>query len=90
MGSKDRNFYKALVVGYGYEADAEVIQSRFLAGDRAGATAAVSDALVDELALVGPPGHVAEQLVAWRQSPIETLIVEPTRDDAIVTLAELW
>jgi alkanesulfonate monooxygenase SsuD/methylene tetrahydromethanopterin reductase-like flavin-dependent oxidoreductase (luciferase family) len=25
-----------------------------------------------------------------RQCPIDTLIVEPTRDDAIVTLAELW
>jgi hypothetical protein len=40
-------------------------------------------------ALVGPPGRVAEQLVAWRQCPIDTL-TEPTRDDAIVTLAELW
>jgi F420-dependent oxidoreductase-like protein len=90
MGSKDRNFYKALVVRYGYEAEAESIQSRFLAGDRAGAIAAVGDALVDELALVGPPGHIAEQLDAWRQCPIDTLIVEPTRDDAIVTLAELW
>jgi alkanesulfonate monooxygenase SsuD/methylene tetrahydromethanopterin reductase-like flavin-dependent oxidoreductase (luciferase family) len=90
MGSKDQNFYKALVMPYGYVAEAELIQSRFLAGDRAAAIAAVPDALVDELALVGPPGPVAEQLVAWRQCPIDTLIVEPTRDVAIVRLAELW
>ena len=87
---RTRTFYKALVVRYGYEAEAESIQSRFLAGDRAGAIAAVGDALVDELALVGPPGHIADQLDAWRQCPIDTLIVEPTRDDAIVTQAELW
>ena len=30
MGSKDQNFYKSLVVRYGYEDEAEEIQSRFL------------------------------------------------------------
>jgi F420-dependent oxidoreductase-like protein len=90
MGTKDKNFYKSLVDRYGYEAEATMIQDRFLAGDRDGAIAAVSDALVDDLALVGPPGHVAEQLIAWRRCPIGTLIVEPTREDAIEQLAALW
>jgi F420-dependent oxidoreductase-like protein len=89
MGSKDKNFYKSLVERYGFEEEAELIQSRFLAGDRAGALAATSDALVDELALVGPAGHVSEQLEAWRRSPIDTLIIEPTRPDAIEQLASL-
>jgi F420-dependent oxidoreductase-like protein len=90
MGSKDRNFYKSLVERYGYEEEAERIQSLFLGGDRKGAVAAVSDALVDELSLVGPRQHVAEQLEAWKACPISTLIVEPTSDEAIDTLAELW
>ena len=90
MGSKDQNFYKSLVERYGFEDEAEQIQSLFLSGDRAGATAAVSDALVDELALVGPREHVAEQLNEWRKCPIETLIVEPTTDEAIKQLAEIW
>jgi len=90
MGSKDRNFYKSLVVRYGFEEEAERIQSLFLSGDRAGAVAAVSDELVDELALVGPPGRVAEQLADWRRGPISTLIVEPTTDEAIDHLARIW
>jgi hypothetical protein len=90
MGSKDTNFYKSLVERYGYEEEAAVIQDRFLSGDRRGAVTAVSDQLVDDLALVGPAGHVAEQLAAWKEGPITTLIVEPTRNDAIEIVAELW
>ena len=90
MGSKDQNFYKSLVIRYGFEGEAEDIQSRFLGGDRKGAVAAVSDELVDELALVGPKSHVAEQLEAWRTCPLDTLIVEATSDEAATTIAELW
>jgi hypothetical protein len=90
MGSREQNFYKSLVERYGYEEEAAVIQDRFLSGDRAGAVAAVSDQLVDELALVGPAGHVAEQIAAWREGPITTLIVEPTRDEAIEQIVEVW
>jgi F420-dependent oxidoreductase-like protein len=90
MGSKDQNFYKSLVERYGYEAEAETIQDLYLSGDRAGATAAVSDALVDELALVGPTGHIAEQLEAWRKCPIETLIVEAIGDGALEQIAAIW
>lgn len=90
MGSREQNFYKSLVERYGYEEEAAVIQDLFLSGDRAGATAAVSDQLVDELALVGPAGHIAEQIASWRDGPITTLIVEPTRDEAIEQIAEIW
>ena len=50
----------------------------------------MSDELVDDLALVGPAGHVAEQLARWRQGPITTLIVEPTRGAAVDQIAEIW
>jgi F420-dependent oxidoreductase-like protein len=89
MGSKDKNFYKSLVERYGFEEEAERIQSAFLSGDRAGALAATSDALVDELALVGPAGHVSEQLEAWKRSPIDTLIIETARPEAIEQIASL-
>jgi len=90
MGSKDKNFYKSLVERYGYEEEATLIQDRFLSGDRAGAVEAVSDELVDDLALVGPSGHIADQLAAWSDGPISTLIVEPTREDAIEKIADIW
>ena len=50
----------------------------FLAGDRAGAAAAVSDELVDDLALVGPAARVREQLAAWRSSPVDLVLLELT------------
>ncbi len=90
MGSRDKNFYKSLVERYGYEEEAALIQDRFLAGDRGGASQAVSDELVDELALVGPAGHIADQLAEWREGPIDTLIVEPTRGVAIEDVAAIW
>jgi len=90
MGSKDQNFYATLVKRYGYDAEAELIQDLYLAGHRKEAIAAVPDALVDDLALVGPPGHVKEQLSIWRECPIATLIVEPTRLDAIEQIAALF
>ena len=90
MGSRDKNFYKSLVERYGYEEDAARIQDLFLSGQRKESVAAVPDELVDELALVGPAEHVADQLAAWREGPISTLIVEPTRADAIEPIAEIW
>ena len=37
MGSKKRNFHKELMACMGFEAEAETVQERFMAGDRAGA-----------------------------------------------------
>lgn len=90
MGSKDQNFYATLVKRYGYEEDAERIQDLYLSGQRKEAIAAVPDALCDDLALVGPAGHVREQLEVWRSCPVSTLIVEPTRRETVEEIAALW
>src|SRR5437763_12181250 len=54
MGAKGKNFYNALVCRYGWEEDAKRIQELYLGGKQREAIAAVPDALVDALALVGP------------------------------------
>jgi hypothetical protein len=90
MGSRETNFYKSLVERYGYGGEAQVIQELWLGGDRAGSVAAVSDEMVDDLTLVGPAGHVAEQLGAWRDGPVTTLIVEPTAAESIEEIARIW
>ena len=54
MGAKGANFYNALVSRYGYESEAREIQELFLDGNQRHAAAAVPDALIDEVALVGP------------------------------------
>jgi F420-dependent oxidoreductase-like protein len=53
MGSRQRNFYNALVSRYGYEAEARRIQDLYLGGDKAAATELVPDSLVDEVSVLG-------------------------------------
>ena len=68
MGAKGQNFYNALVARYGYEAEAREIQELYLGGKKMEAIATVPDALVDEVALVGPRERIADRLEAWRES----------------------
>ena len=53
MGSRQRNFYNALVSRYGYAEEARRIQDLYLGGDKPAATELVPDALVDAVAVVG-------------------------------------
>jgi F420-dependent oxidoreductase-like protein len=89
MGARGSNFYNELVRRYGYEAEAERIQTLFLDGKQRDAAAAVPDELVDEMALVGPRERIAERLGAWRDSGATTMLVA-TRDPATMrSVAEL-
>lgn len=90
MGSRKTNFYASLVARYGYAAEASRIQDLYLGGDRAAACAAVPDELVDDLTLVGPLDRIAEQLAAWRDGPVTTMIVEPADLSMLEPIASLW
>ncbi|HET6944562.1 MAG TPA: LLM class flavin-dependent oxidoreductase, partial [Gaiellaceae bacterium] len=83
------NFYNALVRRYGWEAEAERIQELYLDGKQRDAAAAVPDALVDALALVGPKERIRERLAAWRETPVTTLVVGSPQPEALDVLAEL-
>jgi F420-dependent oxidoreductase-like protein len=88
MGARGRNFYNDIAQRYGYEDAARRIQDAYLAGRKDEATAAVPDALVDEVALCGPREHLRERLAEWRTSGVTTLMV--SGDTAAVrTMAEL-
>jgi F420-dependent oxidoreductase-like protein len=89
MGSREQNFYNRLARRYGYEAAADEIQSSYLAGRKEEAVAAVPDALVDEIALVGPKERIADRLAAWRESGATSLIVQTRQREALEVLAEL-
>jgi F420-dependent oxidoreductase-like protein len=89
MGARGSNFYNDLVRSYGYEDEAEQIQTLFLDGKQREAAAAVPDELVDEMALVGPRERIADRLGAWRESGATTLLVS-TRDlQTVRAVAEL-
>jgi F420-dependent oxidoreductase-like protein len=68
MGARDKNFYNDYAKRLGYEAAAIRIQDAFLAGRKAEATAAVPDALVDEIALVGSADRIRDRLQAWKDA----------------------
>ncbi len=89
MGAKDRNFYNSLVRRYGWEEEAERIQELYLGGKQREAIAAVPDELVDAVSLIGPKERIAEQLEAWRETPVTTLVLGTTQPEALQTLAEL-
>jgi F420-dependent oxidoreductase-like protein len=89
MGARGRNFYNDLACRYGYEAAAKQIQDLYLDGKKKEATAAVPDALVDEVSLCGPRERIAEQLEVWKASPVTTLIVGTSQRDAVEAMAEL-
>lgn len=89
MGARDANFYADLAGRYGFGDSTAVVQDRYLAGDRAGAAAAVPDELVRGTALVGDEGHVAERLAAFAASGVTTLSVQPLAPTADGRLAQV-
>jgi F420-dependent oxidoreductase-like protein len=89
MGARDKNFYNEYIRRVGYEAEAIKIQNLFLEGKREEATAAVPDALVDALHLIGPPDRIRERFKVWKSLPIGTLIIGTQQIEAVRLLAEL-
>ncbi len=62
MGSRQRNFYNALVSRYGYADEARRIQDLYLDGDKEQASALVPDSLVDEVSIVGDDASARRQV----------------------------
>jgi F420-dependent oxidoreductase-like protein len=81
MGARGKNFYNDLVSSYGFEAEAREIQDLFLDGRQRDAAAAVPDALIDEMTLIGPVDRIKDRLAAWKESGATTLLIS-TRDRA--------
>ena len=89
MGAKGQNFYTRLAERYGYADAAAEIQDLYLAGKKNEAIAAVPDALVDEVALVGDRARIGDRLAAFRDCGVGTLILQARQPEALRLLAEL-
>ena len=59
-------YYHALFCRYGFKENADRVRALYESGDRKQAAAAVSDDLVDAIAICGPPGHCREKLAEWQ------------------------
>ncbi|MCS5638530.1 MAG: LLM class F420-dependent oxidoreductase [Myxococcota bacterium] len=66
MGARGKNFYNDYAKRLGYEEAAVKIQDLYLDGKKNEAAAAVPDALVDDVALVGPEDRIRDRLQAWK------------------------
>ncbi|MDQ3738446.1 MAG: LLM class F420-dependent oxidoreductase [Actinomycetota bacterium] len=75
MGAKDVNFHYEVFARMGYEDVAEQVQELYLAGRKQEAAAAIPLAMVEDVALVGPPAKIREELTVWRQTCLTTYMM---------------
>jgi F420-dependent oxidoreductase-like protein len=73
MGAREKNFYNAIFRQYGFEDEAEEIQSLYLAGRKSEAEARVPDRFLEATSLIGDPGFVRERLHAYREAGVTCL-----------------
>lgn len=92
MGAREKNFYNDYAKRMGYADAAARIQDDFLGGRRKDAAAAVPDALVDELCLVGPPDRIKDRVQAWKAAAddhaVGAILLGGASVDAMRTIAE--
>ncbi len=92
MGARNKNFYNDHAKRMGYADAAVKIQDLFLDGKRAEAVAAVPDALIDEVALVGPKARIVDRLAAWREAGqkrhVGALLTRGASPEALRIIAE--
>jgi len=81
MGSRDKNFYNALVRRYGFEEAADEVQDLYLSGKKEEAAAALPADLIDQTSLCGTKEQVAERLAVYRDAGVGTLICSPMAFD---------
>ena len=77
MGSREKNFYNALVRRYGFDDAAQEIQDLYLDGKKDEAAAAIPPELIDMVTICGPRDRVKERLDVYRDAGVGTLIVSP-------------
>src|SRR5688572_30225715 len=81
MGSRDKNFYNALVRRYGFEEAADEVQNLYLDGKKDEAARALPDDLIDQTSLVGSKERIAERLEVYKEAGVGSLICTPMAFD---------
>lgn len=75
-------YYWQMLERNGFEAEVAASRAAFGAGDREGATAAVSDAMADSIAISGSVEQCAEALAEWRSLGATLPIISMPEGDA--------
>jgi F420-dependent oxidoreductase-like protein len=75
MGARGANFHYDVIARLGYEAECEHIQDLYLAGKKQEAMAAIPLRMVEDVALVGPVEKIKEELPAWKNTCLTTMLL---------------
>jgi F420-dependent oxidoreductase-like protein len=89
MGAKEVNFHKNVFARMGYEKEAEQVQDLFLEGKRDQAIAAVPLDMVSDISLVGTRAQIRNDLAAWEEAGVTTLVVGARTLDEMRAVAEV-
>jgi alkanesulfonate monooxygenase SsuD/methylene tetrahydromethanopterin reductase-like flavin-dependent oxidoreductase (luciferase family) len=90
IGRPGRNFHAQAFARMGLDDIAAKAGALWSEGNHREAAAAIPTWLVEQLALIGPPGKIRDELPAWRDSLLTTLLVYvPPRAEVLRQVAEL-
>ncbi|MEX2279034.1 MAG: LLM class F420-dependent oxidoreductase [Acidimicrobiia bacterium] len=76
MGSKDVNFHYEVLARIGWRDVCERIQALYLEGRKDEAQAAIPLEMVEDVALVGPPEKIANELPRWKDTVVTTMAIQ--------------
>lgn len=76
MGAKGKNFHANVAIRMGYEEMIDRVADLYLEGKRDEAGAAIPTELIEKLSLIGPKEKVRDDLEAWRDSLVTTLLIQ--------------
>jgi F420-dependent oxidoreductase-like protein len=76
MGAKDANFHLDVFARMGHEKVCAEVQQLYLDGQKRDAVAAIPTSMVEDVALVGSLAKVRDELAAWRETVVTTMLVQ--------------
>ena len=77
MGAKGgKNFHANVAIRMGYEAEIAEIQDLYLDGKKDEAAAKIPSELIQKMSLLGPPEKIRDDLAAWEESFVTTLMFQ--------------
>jgi probable F420-dependent oxidoreductase len=74
--------YNAYFRWCGFEAEAAAVAEAFARGDRAASSAAMTDAMIDRIAILGPAARCREQIAGFVAAGVTTPVISPLATDA--------
>jgi F420-dependent oxidoreductase-like protein len=75
MGAKGKNFHANVPIRMGYGEMVEKVQDLYLSGKKDEAAAEIPFELIEKMSLIGPKDKIRDDLEAWRDSFVTTILV---------------